>query len=51
MMRDLADEIQVVDVEVHYDLAAAGRCGSRDHRADLKRLSLTFTRESLSRMT
>ena len=37
-MRDLVDEIQVVDVEAHYDLGAAGRCGSRDHRAEMKRV-------------
>ena len=37
-MRDLDDEIQVVHVESHYDFAAAGRCGSRDHRAEMKRI-------------
>ena len=29
-MRDLVDEIQVLNVEAHYNFAAAGRCGSRD---------------------
>ena len=37
-MRELVDEFQVVDVEVHYDFAAAGTCGSRDHRAEMKRI-------------
>lgn len=37
-MRDLDDEVQVLDVEAHYEFAAAGRCGSRDHRAELKRV-------------
>ena len=37
-MRELVDEIQVVDVEAHYDFAAAGTCGSRDHRAEMKRI-------------
>ena len=37
-MRELDDEVQVIDVEAHYDFAAAGRCGSRDHRAELKRV-------------
>lgn len=40
MMRDLDDEIQVVEVEVHYDFAAAARCGSRDHRAEMKRIKI-----------
>ena len=34
----MRDVIQVVDVEAHYDFAAAGRCGSRDHRAEMKRV-------------
>ena len=37
-MRELVDEIQVVDVKAHYNLAAAGRCGSRDYRAEMKRV-------------
>ncbi len=37
-MRDLDDEIQVVNVEAHYDFAATGRCGSRDDRAEMKRV-------------
>ena len=39
-MRDLVDGIQVIDVEAHYDFAAAGRCGSCDHRAEMKRVEL-----------
>ena len=39
-MRDLDEEVQVVDVEADYDFAAAGRCGSRDHRAEGKRVKL-----------
>ena len=40
-MRDLVDEIQVLNVKAHYNFAAAGRCGSRDHRAEMKRVKLS----------
>ena len=47
-MRGLDDEIQV-DVEADYDFAAAGRCGSRDHRAEKKRVKqLNCLRSSYS---
>ena len=41
-MRNLDDEIQVVDVEADYAFAVAGRCGSRDHRAERKRVKLAI---------
>ena len=50
-MRDLVNGIEVVDVEAHYDLAAAGRCGSRDHRAEMKRATSPIYTFSLPHMT